>query len=247
MFEEFVELDIDFERKWITHDLLVCGEYGGAGVIGMANIQFLKNHAEKYITMDAWKACFHNKHFSICGQEVDLTGVDLIIVEAGWNSEQAYVLIGSELEQEITALDQYPAIDDEWVAEIEQTWRNEHMDYLLEDVWKRLWSRYENFDHWWNEPCPALIPENIGKPSPTPYECFNDLFEQVIREESHCNPDVYKCWQYEYNNAYFYDPKDEATDILVNKFLYRLRVIFAEEGRPAHNRKLARERQLKLI
>ena len=246
MFEEFVELNIDFERKWITHDLLVVGDYGGAGVVGMANIQFLKNHAEKYITMDSWKACFHEKKFSICGQEVDLTGVDLIVVEAGFNSEQAYVLVDSELEEYITALDQYPAIDDEWVAEVEQTWRNEHMDYLFEDVWKRLWSRYDNFDHWWNKPCPALIPENMGVPSPTPYECFNDLFEQVVRDASQ-EGENWNCWQYEYNSACFYDPKDEGIDRIVDAFMNRLRGIFAEEGRPAHNRKLARERQLKLI
>lgn len=246
MFEEFLELNIDFERKWITHDLLVCGEYGGAGVVGIANIQFLKNHAKKYITMGSRKACFHNKHFSICGQEVDLTGVDLIIVEAGWNSEQAYILVGSELEEYITELDQDPVIDDELVAEVEQTCRNEHMDYLLEDVWKRLWSRYENFDHWWNEPCLALIPENIGKPSPTPYECFNDLFEQVVRDVSQ-EGENWNCWKYEYNSACFYDPKNEGIDRIVDAFMNRLRGIFAEEGRPAHNRKLARERQLKLI
>ena len=246
MFEEFVELDIDFERKWISHDLLVVGDYGGAGAIGMANINFLKKHAKKSINMDSWKACFHEKKFSICGQEVDLDGVDLIIVEAGWNSQQAYVLVGSELEEYITELDQYPAIDDESVSEVEQLWRDEHMDYLLEDVWKRLWSRYENFDHWWNEPCPALIPENIGKPSPTPYECFNDLFEQVVHDASQ-EGENWNCWQYEYNSAYFYDPKNEGIDRIVDAFMNRLRGIFAEEGRPAHNRKLARERQLKLI
>lgn len=246
MFEEFVELEIEFERKWISHDLLVVGDYGGAGSIGMANIQFLKNHAKKYITMDSWKACFHNKQFSICGQEVDLTGVDLIVVEAGFNSEQAYILVGSELEEYITELDQYPAIDDESVSEVEQLWRNEYMDYLLEDVWKRIWSRYENFDTWWNAPCPALIPENMGKPSPTPYECFNDLFEQVVRDVSQ-EGENWNCWRYEYNNAYFYDPKDEGIDRIVDAFMNRLRGIFAEEGRPAHNRKLARERQLKLI
>lgn len=246
MFEEFVELNIDFERKWISHDLLIVGDYGGAGTVGMANINFLKNHAKKSINMDSWKACFHEKKFSICGQEVDLTGVDLIIVEAGWNSKQAYILVGSELEEYITELDQYPAIDDESVSEVEQLWRDEHMDYLLEDVWKRLWSRYENFDHWWNEPCPALIPENIGKPSPTPYECFNDLFEQVVRDASQ-EGENWNCWQYEYNSACFYDPKDEGIDRIVDAFMNRLRGIFAEEGRPAHNRKLARERQLKLI
>jgi hypothetical protein len=246
MFEEFLELNIDFERKWISHDLLIVGDYGGAGTVGMANINFLKNHAKKSINMDSWKACFHEKKFSICGQEVDLDGVDLIIVEAGWNSQQAYVLVGSELEEYITELDQYPAIDDESVSEVEQLWRDEHMDYLLEDVWKRLWSRYENFDHWWNEPCPALIPENIGKPSPTPYECFNDLFEQVVRDASQ-EGENWNCWQYEYNSAYFYDPKNEGIDRIVDAFMNRLRGIFAEEGRPAHNRKLARERQLKLI
>ena len=246
MFEYFRELNIDFERNWISHDLLIVGDYGGAGVVGAANIQFLKNHAEKYITMASWKACFHNKHFSVVGDEVDLSGVDLIIVEAGYNSEQAYVLVGSELAEEITGLDYYPAIDDEWVAEVEGYWRAEYMDYLIDDVRNRLWERYENFDTWWNQPCSALIPENIGKPSPTPYECFNDLFEQVVSEESQ-KGDNWVCWRYEYNNAYFHDPDKKSIDRIVDAFLNRLRGIFADEGRPAHNRKLARERQLKLI
>ena len=145
------------------------GDYGGDSSVGLANIRYLREQFADRMVVDS----FNNWHNDgapksvyidrtwVDRPESDFDGVSLIVLKGSYSSESAYLDVDCEEYREIAAaLDQYPALNDEAVSEVELEWENDAIvkccrdiglelsdDYLtsddndfatLQDVWHKL-------------------------------------------------------------------------------------------------------------
>ena len=145
------------------------GDYSGSSSVGLANIRYLRKEFADRMVVDS----FNNWHNDgapervyvdrawIDRPESDFAGVSLIVLEGWHSSESAYLDIDCDEYQDIAAsLENYPALNDEAVSEVELEWENDAIvkccrdiglelsdDYLtsddndfatLQDVWHKL-------------------------------------------------------------------------------------------------------------
>ena len=145
------------------------GDYGGDSSVGLANIRYLREQFANRMVTDS----FNNWHNDGAPERVfrnliwtdrdpaEFDGVSLIVLEGSHSSESAYLDIDCDEYQDIAAsLENYPALNDEAVSEVELEWENDAIvkccrdiglelsdDYLtsddndfatLQDVWHKL-------------------------------------------------------------------------------------------------------------
>lgn len=150
-------------RVFVSSSALECGDYGGAGSVGMANIKWAKQYGAHYFVsmsnVHSWR--------NICGARnagVNVvsemafsnyrstgTGLDwvtdyaarqhaaahpVIITQGGYSSEKAWFALDvEELREELEALDGYPVISDDMLSEVESEWEWEAVtDYGRSDL-----------------------------------------------------------------------------------------------------------------
>ena len=242
-------------REWVTADTLCYGDYGGAGTLGHANIRWIREYAKKENknVFELWNHgnVFGSDHkindqhikyyLEISNSSSKYDNAEILIVNEYYHGCIVFIDSKSSLIENVNALENYPVFNDEYVAKVEFEWRQEAQEDLMNELWLAIQEEYPNFYNWWYTPCPSLVADDPKKPAYTPYECFNSFIEEAAWETS--NRSDY--WVYEYCSAYL------DTDRIYNEFkeyfFNRLRKAFCVEGRPVHNRKLARERWLKLI
>ena len=243
-------------REWITADTLCYGDYGGAGTLGHANIRWIRERAkrENKNILEIWnhgnvfgsnhkindqhiKYCLENSNSDSC----DYDNAEILVVNEYYHGCIVFVDSKSSLIENVNALEDYPVFDDEYVFEVEYEWRQEAQEDLMNELWLAIQEEYPNFYGWWYTPCASLVADDPKKPAYTPYECFNSFIEEATWETS--NRSDY--WVYEHCSAHL--DTDRVYNEFKEYFFNRLRKAFCVEGRPIHNRKLARERWLKLI
>ena len=127
------------------------GDYGGDGSVGLANIRELrKQFSDRMITdsFDSWfsdgtpKTVYVDRAW-IDRPESDFDGVSLIVLEGSYNSESAYLDIDCDEYQDIAAsLENYPALNDEAVSEVELEWEDDAIVECCHDVGRELSSDY---------------------------------------------------------------------------------------------------------
>ena len=246
-------------REWVTAETLSYGDYGGAGTLGHANINWIREHAKKENknVLEIWNSGnlfdSNNKiddqyikyrlENSNSGSYVpeDYDNAEILIVNEYYHGCIVFVDSKSSLMENVNALADYPVFDDEYVAKVEYEWRLEAQEDLMDELFVSLQEEYPNFYDWWTSPCPSFVADDPKKPAYTPYECFSSFIEEATWETS--NQSDY--WEYEYGSAYL--RPDRVYNEFKEYFFNRLRKAFCVEGRPIHNRKLARERWLKLV
>lgn len=247
-------------REWVTADTLCYGDYGGAGSLGHANIRWIREHAKKenINIVEIWNnsGVFDGDHridntyiksllerySSESGTDPDdYDNAEILIVNEYYSRCIVFVDSKSSLIESVNALADYPVFDDEYVAKVEYEWRQEAQEDLMNELWISIQEEYPNFYDWWTSPCPSLVADDPKKPAYTPYECFSSFIEEATWETS--NQSEY--WEYEDCSAYL--RPDHVYNEFKEYFFNRLRKAFCVEGRPIHNRKLARERWLKLV
>jgi hypothetical protein len=120
-------------RNWISCDVFVVGDYGGAGSVGAANIKTLISDNEKtyeQISMSDWERGDELTRDSVSGHSVwtpvcpdDST--TLVITYGNYSSQQAWLLDTPHNREIINSLSDYPVIDDEEIGFVEMEWETE--------------------------------------------------------------------------------------------------------------------------
>ena len=127
------------------------GDYGGDSSVGLANIRELrKQFADRMVTdsFDSWfsdgtpKTVYVNREW-VDRDPAEFDGVSLIVLEGGYSSESAYLDIDCDEYQDIAAsLEDYPALNDEAVSEMELEWEDAAIVECCSDVGRELSSDY---------------------------------------------------------------------------------------------------------
>lgn len=127
------------------------GDYGGDSSVGLANIRYLREQfADRMVedSFSSWhsdgtpKPVYIDRTW-VDRPESDFDGVSLIVLTGGYSSESAYLDVDCEEYQDIAAsLDNYPALDDEIVSEIEMEWEHDALVECCRDIGRELSSDY---------------------------------------------------------------------------------------------------------
>ena len=131
------------------------GDYGGDSSVGLANIRYLREQFADRMVVDS----FNNWHNDgapktvyvdrawIDRPESDFDGVSLIVLEGSYNSESAYLDIDCDEYQDIAAsLENYPALNDEAVSEVELEWEDAAIVECCRDIGRELSDDYLTSD-----------------------------------------------------------------------------------------------------
>lgn len=128
--------------EYISGELLTFGDYGGAGSVGKANIQYVLEQAKdslldvSYKDIDAPPSSYYVGE----AQEAFESGKRPLVLHAtgGYGSETVYILAGSELAEEIeAALAGYPVLDDSLMCDIESQWEREAWESWVKSALER--------------------------------------------------------------------------------------------------------------
>jgi hypothetical protein len=113
---EFIETatsanGIDF----ISCDLLTFGDYGGAGSVGLANINYLRDKFKPHIEEGGFKV-----------EDEDVAdSTELFIANGVYHSQQAWLRDTEENRELLSSLKKYPAFDDQYISDVESEWEEE--------------------------------------------------------------------------------------------------------------------------
>lgn len=137
-----------------TFDLLpncTFGDYGGDGSVGLANIRELRKQFSDRMVTDSYESWFSDgtpKTVYVNREWVDrdpaeFDGVSLILLTEGYSSRSAYLDIDCPEYQDIAAsLENYPALNDEAVSEVELDWEDAAIVECCRDIGRKLSSDY---------------------------------------------------------------------------------------------------------
>ena len=127
------------------------GDYGGDGSVGLANIRELRKQFSDRMVVDSFddwhsdgtpKRVFRNLIWTD-RDPAEFDGVSLIVLEGWHSSESAYLDIDCDEYQDIAAsLENYPALNDEAVSEVELEWEDDAIVECCHDVGRELSSDY---------------------------------------------------------------------------------------------------------
>ena len=131
------------------------GDYGGDSSVGLANIRYLREQfADRMVedSFSSWhsdgtpKTVYVNREW-VDRPESDFDGVSLIVLEGSYNSESAYLDVDCAEYQDIAAsLENYPALNDEAVSEVELEWENDAIVECCRDIGRELSDDYLTSD-----------------------------------------------------------------------------------------------------
>ena len=124
-------------RVFLSHDSLVVGDYGGAGSVGAGNLKALRESKEGAIEVILerdlrvgipYRSTAGDWIWNDYCPEPDTTMIEVLYDYSGC---QAFILDTPDNREIIAALDDYPAINDETISEVEMTWESEAWDSWL--------------------------------------------------------------------------------------------------------------------
>jgi len=122
--------------EYISDCALTCGDYGGAGSVGVANIRALLAYADENdidvpdYHIATWVRLSEGRHY----EDDDLPESDMIHIHSGYRGEQIVVRADhEELKEMVDSLENYPLIDDEMHSLVEMEWEQEAWDSWLKD------------------------------------------------------------------------------------------------------------------
>ena len=187
---------------YVSHDMLVVGDYGGAGSVGASNIRYL---AERH---GAEQNAFPNGYDD---DPLTIAPSSVVNIETGsYGSRQAWVLEKiwdaygyGEL------LSDYPVLDDDTLEDVEQEWRDEALKDHEKDIIRDANKVYEAA---LEDDADDDLEERYGE------ELVNDTLGELIREHGQ--------WVCEYSSAYLYNHGDfpqmllDALEIAVQRAAY---------------------------
>lgn len=116
--------------EFVSPDCCAFGDYGGSGSLGLANIRTIVEDERAGEVCDAF---FGSLEYDERVIEAVKAGAVVIHATGGYSSECVYLRADSELANEtLEALENYPALDDELMSQIELDWESEAWDSWLE-------------------------------------------------------------------------------------------------------------------
>lgn len=149
-------------KTYVTHDLLTCGDYGGAGSVGVANIRTVLEQFEGRVEEWSYRnlrreAEGEPSHYLCSGTwEHDIPEDPCLHVVGAYGSEFIYLLEGEEADEILAGLENYVVLDDEAVTEVEMEWEHEAWDsWLRSDLIHAL------YDKWDDEDLEGIDPEDL--------------------------------------------------------------------------------------
>lgn len=134
-------------RNWITCDVFVVGDYGGAGSVGAANIKSLMSDHEKTYeqwSMSTWERGDELTRDNETGHSVwtpiaPAAETTMVLTYGGYSGQQAWLLDTPEARETIAAMANYPCIDDEEVSAVEIEWESDAWEcWLRSDLLREL-------------------------------------------------------------------------------------------------------------
>lgn len=156
--------------RYQSHDSLSFGDYGGAGSVGRANIDALR---EQFPASDTAEGTFRHVHNGVY-EETDYYGrptikgtPKLIMLFGAYASEAAYIREDCAAET-LAALDDYPLLDEERHSEIELEWEDAAWEsYARADLIASLSEATR--DAW----------EAAGEPEDVALQAYRDAMEET--------------------------------------------------------------------
>lgn len=135
-------------RTFVSSDVLTCGDYGGSGSVGAANIKSL---LEEYgdtneqigsttwrigtLTKDGWEDYQPDKE------------TRLIVVSWPYSTEQAWVIKDDDTAEMLAALENYPVIDEDEMSRVEMEWETEAWhSWIKSDLLRALGKQDEDLE-----------------------------------------------------------------------------------------------------
>ena len=117
--------------EYVGHDLLEVGDYGGSGIVGHANIRALEESDDFESNQIMYYGNFEaSDHADMVLREdiifaADVEKTDLIFLKGGMGSHSAWIRADHpKADETIGALENYPALNDEIVTEVQQEWED---------------------------------------------------------------------------------------------------------------------------
>jgi hypothetical protein len=167
---------------WLSCDYLVTGDYGGAGSVGAANIKVLldehKGRIEQY-SMSNWHydppqqltGGVHSSWEDI-KPEPDTTMVETY---GAYSSTQVWLRDTPETRELLASLEDYPAIADDAISEVEIEWESEAWDRWLRSDLIRALRKFPAWDLELNETTIGDLADDIG--SSDFFELYREAME----------------------------------------------------------------------
>jgi len=138
---------IKYQHTYITASCLTYGDYGGSGTVGVANVRAILEMDEfkdsvlrisyrHWENLDKWNDDFVEQWLV---DEFKVTGPPKVVhLVGGFGSNTLYLLECDETEDILSALADYPLVDEDLHGQIECEWEDE--------AWE-CWVRSDLYDH----------------------------------------------------------------------------------------------------
>ena len=122
--------------EYISDSALICGDYGGAGSVGVANIRTLLAYATKndvdvsVYHLSIWTRLSEGRHY----ENDVLPESPIVQIHSAYGGEQLAVRADhEELKEMVASLEDYSLIDEEMISFIEMEWEQDAWDCWLKD------------------------------------------------------------------------------------------------------------------
>lgn len=113
-----------YGTHWITDTILTFGPYGGGGSIACANLRWIERQRNISV-MPSQHVRLCGKHISFGYDEDDFSEYDVVMVQGSLGGKTAFINMAGDLKEEVEALSDYPAFDDELVSRVEMEWEEQ--------------------------------------------------------------------------------------------------------------------------
>lgn len=230
--------------NWVTDDVLIYGQYCGAGSVGYANVTFLQKKAKNCLILNySVDADFTRTEISFYNEISE--DVDLVILADSIGTRHAFIKEGTDLFEYITELEYYPVIDDQWHSFIEHSWRETYVtEWFYDECLQAMYKKYPHFEYWWICKNNAL--------GTTPEEYFEYKFLEHLQEritDADLSNEVCSgaYWEYEYDSACIVDGRKLIAPIMAEEFMGIVRKTFENPEFPVHKRNEWKKNWRKLI
>ena len=140
---------IKYQHTYITASCLSYGDYGGAGTVGVANVRAILEMDEfknsilrlgyrDWENIDKWNDEFTEQH-TIDEFKEDYGPPKVVHLSGGYGSNTLYLLECDETEDILSALADYPLVDEDLHGQIECEWEDEAWEcWVRSDLYGRL-------------------------------------------------------------------------------------------------------------
>ena len=113
-----------YGNHWITDTSLTFGSYGGGGSVACANLRWIEE--QRNISV------MPSQHIHVCGNHIsfgyaedDFSEYDVVMVPGSLGGKTAFINMAGDLREEVEALSNCPAFDEELVSWVEMEWEEQ--------------------------------------------------------------------------------------------------------------------------